>query len=373
MIQADGASRLPPAADGKLRPALPQPDVTDKLAGFVAGQRLLAEIQSLLPNGHYRALINQRSFTLALPFAARAGDAIELEVAESDGKLTLALAARAAADSAKMGSEASATRLSRTGQLIGTLLGEARAAGGGAQALPLNGQQPISAAPPQSAQDLLPLLAQAIRQSGMFYESHQAEWVEGRYSKAELLQEPQARLTTEPAARQPSPAAAETDSSAAVATLPPVRAATSKLGAAESTSAQQAIAPPLQGLVQQQLEAFATQNFAWQGQAWPGQQIDWEIENSSQRGDPGSADDGRKWLTRLRLTLPRLGSVDARLHLEGKQIAVSIAADNAETGTLLRSAGARLQRQLEQAGLELASLGVIAAAPAGDAQPAPDD
>ena len=30
-------------------------------------------------------------------------------------------------------------------------------------------------------------------------------------------------------------------------------------------------------VVQQQLEAFATQNFAWQGQVWPGQQMDWEF------------------------------------------------------------------------------------------------
>jgi hypothetical protein len=30
----------------------------------------------------------------------------------------------------------------------------------------------------------------------MFYESHQAEWVEGRYSKAQLLQEPQGKLAS---------------------------------------------------------------------------------------------------------------------------------------------------------------------------------
>jgi hypothetical protein len=61
-------------------------------------------------------------------------------------------------------------------------------------ALPLNGNQPIAAGPPNNAQDLLPLLKQAISESGMFYEAHQAEWVEGRYSKAQLLQEPQGRL-----------------------------------------------------------------------------------------------------------------------------------------------------------------------------------
>jgi hypothetical protein len=92
--------------------------------------------------------------------------------------------------------------LSRTGQLIGTLLAGARdGKGGAAVALPLNGTQAIAASPPNSGTDLLPLLKQAIVQSGMFYEAHQAEWVEGRYSKAQLLQEPQGRLppTTTPA------------------------------------------------------------------------------------------------------------------------------------------------------------------------------
>ncbi|MBV5350506.1 hypothetical protein JZU71_05155, partial [bacterium] len=37
---------------------------------------------------------------------------------------------------------------------------------------------------------------QAITQSGMFYESHQAEWIEGRYQKADLLQEPQGKLSS---------------------------------------------------------------------------------------------------------------------------------------------------------------------------------
>jgi hypothetical protein len=192
MIRPDVANRLQPTADLALRPTPPGQEITDKLSGLVVGQRLLAEIQSLLPNGSYRALINQRSVTLALPFAARSGDAIELEVAESNGKLTLAVLAKTVSDSGQRGVEAAATSLSRTGQLISDLLGGARNAG--PVALPLNGNQPIAARPPANAQELLPLLKQAISESGMFYESHQAEWVEGRYSKAQLLQEPQGKL-----------------------------------------------------------------------------------------------------------------------------------------------------------------------------------
>ena len=71
MIQADVSSRLQLPAELNLRPALPAQEITDKLGGLVAGQRLLAEIQALMPNGTYRALINQRSVTLSISGTAR--------------------------------------------------------------------------------------------------------------------------------------------------------------------------------------------------------------------------------------------------------------------------------------------------------------
>lgn len=36
----------------------------------------IAEIQAMLPNGTYRAIINQRNVTLALPFSAKTGDSL---------------------------------------------------------------------------------------------------------------------------------------------------------------------------------------------------------------------------------------------------------------------------------------------------------
>ena len=195
MIPADVTSRQQVSADPALRPVAPSQEIADKLPGLVAGQKIMAQIQSLLPNGTYRALINQRSITLALPFSAKGGDALELQVTESDGKLTLAVASRREGEGGKPTTESASATLSRAGQLIGTLFSAAREAKGSQQALPLNANQPISAAP-TNAQDLLPLLKQAITQSGMFYESHQAEWVEGRFAKAALLQEPQGKLSS---------------------------------------------------------------------------------------------------------------------------------------------------------------------------------
>src|SRR5574343_431770 len=97
MIPADVANSLKQpllgqqlATDAPTRPVLPTQQIADVLSDLVPGQRILAEIQSLLPNGSYRAVVAQRDITLALPFSAKPGDTLELEVAESDGKLTLA-------------------------------------------------------------------------------------------------------------------------------------------------------------------------------------------------------------------------------------------------------------------------------------------
>jgi len=360
MIRADVANRLQPAADIALRPAPPAQEITDKLSGLVAGQRLLAEIQSLMPNGSYRALINQRNVTLALPFAAKSGDTIELEVTESDGKLTLAVVATAGSENGRDEGGSAATSLSRTGQLISNLLGGPRDGKGGPVALPLNGNQPIATSPPTDAQELLPLLKQAITTSGMFYESHQAEWVEGRYSKEQLLQEPQGKLAPQtplPQLQQPSTIGDTIVISGSPADTAPVVAKTpeANIGAAQPS---QTVAAQAQSLVQQQLEAFATQNFSWQGQVWPGQQMQWEIETDNERQQSNGDDDSQKWQTRLRLTLPRLGEVEARLHVQGQQLTLAMHATSAETRALLRGGTATLRSQLEQAGLNLASLGV---------------
>jgi len=72
--------------------------------------------------------------------------------------------------------------------------------GEGKQAAPaaLNRSQPLVEAMPRTAADLAPVLKQALSQSGMFYEAHQARWVSGQLPTATLLQEPQGKLSPAP-------------------------------------------------------------------------------------------------------------------------------------------------------------------------------
>jgi len=377
MIPADVAGRLQVSADAALRPVAQTQEIADKLSGLVAGQKVMAEIQAMLPNGTYRAMINQRSITLALPFSAKSGDSLELQVTENDGKLALAVLSRTDGSAGKAGAESVSATLSRTGQLISSLFaGTNRAQGRDAHAVPLNGNQPIATAPPNTAQDLLPLLKQAITQSGMFYESHQAEWVEGRLPKAALLQEPQGKLSSpaafasalaeEQGVSQNQPRASTGEPAVAARITADLAQSSntsvegSKAAIAQSQTSGQVVAPQTQPLVQQQLEALATQNFSWQGQVWPGQEMRWEIDEDATRSEQDGEDSAPRWSTRLHLTLPNLGEVDARIRLEGNSIAISMTADSAGTRTLMRVSSSALRSQLDEAGLTLASMGVSA-------------
>lgn len=379
MIPADVASRLQLAADVALRPVAPSQEITDKLSDLVPGQRVLAEIQTLLPNGTYRAIINQRDITLALPFSAKAGDSLELEVVDSDGKLTLAVISRPTKEPSGGQAESVPTTLSRTGQLISNLFGKAGNTASGLTPTPLNNNQPIASAPPGTAQDLLPLLKQALSQSGMFYESHQAEWVDGRMTKAELLQEPQGKLppthpargplaTDNTAAQEPQskvlPGQAGTVSRPPVESTPAADLSNLRINTAaqpaQVTQLTQLVATEAMPLVQQQLEALATQNFSWHGQVWPGQEMRWEIEEDAARREQGNDEASGNWQTRLRLSLPNLGEVEARIRLQGNQISLILAADNSGTQELLRTSTEALRSQLDEAGLALASVGVEA-------------
>ena len=198
MIPSDVAARLQLTADAAVARAPTVQQVSDALADLVPGQRVLAEITSRLPTGAYRALINQRDVTLALPFSAKAGDALELEVVDNGGRLMLAVVARKEAEpgggQAPVNRPAAETILSRAGSLISGLMAKPED-GEPAKPAQLNANQPIANAPPARGAELVPLLRQAITQSGMFYESHQVQWATNRLPVEALLVQPQGRLS----------------------------------------------------------------------------------------------------------------------------------------------------------------------------------
>lgn len=332
--------------------------ITDALSNLVPGQRILAEIQALLPNGSYRAVVAQRDITLALPFSAKPGDTLELEVTESDGKLTLAFVTnRSDNAAARAQPESSATSLSPTGKLIGDLMGDIQTDGKRAPAAPLNNAQPLVQAMPKTAAELVPVLKQALTESGMFYEAHQARWVAGELSTESLKQEPQGKFSVAQTNTTVNPEnSPKTNNSPNVDT--PANAAVATTSRTEPSTGT-GIPRDLMPIVQQQLDGLANQNFAWQGQVWPGQQMRWEIGENMDDSRSSNSDDIQRWQTRLKLSLPQLGDIDVTLNLKaGGEVRIAVTAGSESSEARLRNEAQQLRQQFEAAGLNLTEVSV---------------
>ena len=308
--------------------------ITDQLPAFTPGQRVIANLQTAYPGNTYQARIGGRDVTLALPQAANAGDTLELVVSHVTPRAVFATLAQ---PTTSTGTAAATPALSQTGRLISFLLTGQPAA----QTAALNGGQPMLAAAPQGPGDstlLASRLSTALEQSGLFYDSHQARWLAGKLDTAALMQEPQGRSPMPPATPAAAPGGTET------ITTP--RAANEGLAP---------IPERLLPLVHQQLDAVATQNFVWQGQVWPGQTMEWEIEDPAADGRSGDEPD-QNWASTLRLTLPRLGGVEARLHLTPAGVAIRLIADSDTTRQALTAAETRLADALAATDVPLTGL-----------------
>lgn len=171
-------------------------------------------------------------------------------------------------------------------------------------------------------------LRDAIRTSGLFYESHLADWVDGAGAKESLLREPQAALA------QP-----------AVPHAP--------------------LAPQAETLVQRQLDVLENRTALWQGQAWPGQPVEVRIAEEEQRSDGVTPVAAPAWQASLRLTMRGLGEIQARVALSGRQARLGIHAADEASASRIGDARGDLARSLSEQGLTLAEARVDHGEPPG--------
>lgn len=374
LIPPDVGLQLRAQTESQLQPVGPIRPIPVDLPALQVGQSFTARIQEALPENVFRALIAGKAVTLQLPEGARAGDLLELVVVDRTPRLLVAH--RVAPGQVPVEGDPRSypfATMSRAAQMIGQLLVAEGETPAPAQ---LNRGQPMLARPPANAQDLLPALKAAVSQSGMFYESHQAQWVAGAVPLARLLQEPQGQLSQpsllaahrvmqEAAARGAEPAGRSIDAAPAAAPSP------AQIGradvatppgnpAASPASSGLPVPEELRPLVQQQLEAAAGQRLMWQGVVWPGQTMDWQIEwerRQKEGGDNESAPDER-WRTTLALTTPRLGRMEALLQLADNGVVITIAAPGDASAGKLRDAAPELATALGAAGVPLLSIQV---------------
>lgn len=116
------------------------------------------------------------------------------------------------------------------------------------------------------------------------------------------------------------------------------------------------LSPQLAALMRRQLDALETRSVEWRGELWPGQSGELAIAEDG-RGDSEAGD--RPWSTRIRLVLPRLGEIEARISLRGNQVSLAMSAASPAVPEL-QSAGAGLREALALRGLATGRMEVAA-------------
>jgi len=109
--------------------------------------------------------------------------------------------------------------------------------------------------------------------------------------------------------------------------------------------------PATEGLMRQQLELLAAQQFRWQGEAWAGAQMSWEV--SPERADEdgsGAQARTRNWTTRIVVQMPGIGVVEANLTLSPTTLDVRVNAPLDDTVSRLNAAIPDLHGRLAASG-----------------------
>lgn len=231
------------------------------------------------------------------------------------------------------GLETSTTTLSPAAKTIGSVLAAAQKA-----EIPMTalvGRAPLVASSSADAASIAQGLEQAVGKSGLFYESHVAEWAQGARGLAELNAEPQQQLAREGVRQSP---------------LDPATAQFINLQLATQEQAQ----------------------LTWQGNLWPGQPMQLEVARDTREGHEEAGEAEQSWHSRLRLRFPELGELDARLSFSGARLQVQFAAGSESTALLLRRHMGGLAGALDAAGTELAGFEVRTHGVEAAAASAPD-
>ncbi|MDO9067998.1 MAG: hypothetical protein Q7W05_06040, partial [Deltaproteobacteria bacterium] len=163
---------------------------------WVPGQRLTAMVLANLPNGRFQVQVGDMALDMNLPRNSQPGDQVELTFVSNQPRLTFALTRdlpAAAGSNLPVDAKPQVT-LSDSVRYLGALL-QKISDQAETQAAPLNKTAPLLPAAPSDIKEFATSLRNTLSQSGLFYESHQAQWVAGERRLTDLLQEPQGKLS----------------------------------------------------------------------------------------------------------------------------------------------------------------------------------
>lgn len=286
------------------------------------GQRVQALVKDQVGPGLFKVEVAGQTLQMQLPGQFKSGNVVQLQVLTNNPRLSFGFfassnpipTAESISSTSRFLSNLTELPLERT--LIHSKAGEV--------VWP-------AAGPAIDGKQLALALHNALGNSGLFYESHQAQWVRGERSTAQLLVEPQNLLQNAAAPSADKPQAADAAAKPSETGLP--------------------VNKELVSMVQQQLHTLETHQLTWTGQIWPGQQMQWEIQGEPEHHR--SAPDERKWSTELELALPALGDVHAKLVLSQGKLKLTLQAADAGTAAKMDIGLPALARTMADAGIPL--------------------
>ncbi|SEQ05427.1 flagellar hook-length control protein FliK [Nitrosomonas ureae] len=306
-------------------------DSQDSSSKFEQGQKYQAFIEARLPNGNSRVLVNNKLLQIDLPVKFQPGNKIELVFISHQPNLKFLIL-----DEAIIKSKENITSISATGRFIDLLMHHTLKHASTNAIQSLTSSSPILNGAPTNSTELPGLLQKAIIQSGLFYESHQAQWINGENTLENLQQEPQGKLLV------------------AITELSMTKTAISaSLNPEIPTHAQ------TMSLVQQQLNTLETGHLFWQGEVWHGQSMEWDIyEQSKDKSKSSESDHAVQWRTQLHLSLPQLGDITATLLVNAQGINIKIETSQVDATSLLKNNRSLLTTDMQSAGLTIKTVEV---------------
>lgn len=343
MLQPDLSLQVRLLADTVKFPEAAATDRVDKIVRLAPGQPVIARILEQLPDGRYKVLLAGRSLSMQLPATAKPGQDIRLVYVGPEPRLTFALAH----------DQGSSATVSSGGRLAAALT-----AAGQKPAAP-TATAPLFDIMPTQGNEIAPHLREALTLSGLFYESHQAQWIDGERPLNLLLREPQGKLS--PLVVGDRNTVAMNGDVAKPAPPQAAQPATEFVidGPATNQTAASAVPahPESLPIIQQQLGALESGQILWQGQVWPGQSMAWKITEFSDEHHAGT-DQEQGWETQINLALSALGSIDAKIRLQRGGVAISLQADDAVAAELLQNRSGELVSAMNAAGLAVSEIRV---------------
>jgi hypothetical protein len=337
---------------------------------FDLGQKLQGNVQAQVAPNIFKVNVAGQLVQMQLPSSIKSGDTVALQVVSLQPRLTFSMVNSASPLS-------SPEQLGATARMLSSLSQQApeKAYVRAAQSTPL-WETPQ---PPETRQ-LAAVLQETLSNSGLFYESHQAQWLGGERTTAQLLLEPQnlipeqAKIMAAGSPANKTTATGESDSKSVIVEVAagkvilandnPGRTVAAHANAdsnsptplnspAMQDNKPVSIPDHLQPLVQQQLNALETSQLMWQGNVWPGQDMQWEVHE--QVPQHSTQESQRQWVTQIQLDLPNLGVVAATLRFNSAGLSLTLNADTQQTRTLLGNASSGLVSALSQAGISVLS------------------